>query len=278
MTYRTSKQNRLDAAVEGLQSVRGAHHPQANQGEVLASNSEECGAMPLNFFFDTLRFALSHEMSACVRTLGGFSQIIQTKYKEHLPPEVIKMLSLINESSLDMQALMSALLDFLHLARHTMHKERVNVNSVVQKILDTYLCSPPYKDQPIEIICHELPACVADIVLITQVFESLISNALKFVPPNAVPRLVIGAQPEGDRIAYFVKDSGVGFETRYKEKLFKPFVKLHSAKSYPGMGLGLAIAHWIVVNCHAGRIWSDTQLDNGSTFYFSMEALPCVDR
>jgi light-regulated signal transduction histidine kinase (bacteriophytochrome) len=105
--------------------------------------------------------------------------------------------------------------------------------------------------------------------LIKQVFQNLISNALKYSRPRAPAVIEIGQTSENGMPAIFVRDNGVGFDMKYADKLFGVFQRLHRSDDFEGVGVGLATVQRIIKK-HHGRVWADAQLDKGATFYFTL--------
>ncbi|MEQ8536914.1 MAG: ATP-binding protein [Coleofasciculus sp. D1-CHI-01] len=113
-----------------------------------------------------------------------------------------------------------------------------------------------------------LPTVIADQTQLTQLFQNLIGNAIKFrseTPPN----VHISAQNQGNEWTFVVRDNGIGMESEYLERIFTIFQRLHSRRDYPGTGIGLAICKKIVER-HGGRIWVNSELGIGTTFYFTI--------
>jgi light-regulated signal transduction histidine kinase (bacteriophytochrome) len=117
----------------------------------------------------------------------------------------------------------------------------------------------------------ELPPAECDPILIKQVFQNLIANALKFTRPRECAVIEIGHLQENGESIIFVRDNGVGFNMKYKDKLFGVFQRLHRAEDFEGTGIGLATVQRIIRK-HGGRVWPEAELDKGATFYFTLAA------
>jgi light-regulated signal transduction histidine kinase (bacteriophytochrome) len=114
-----------------------------------------------------------------------------------------------------------------------------------------------------------LPETEGDVSLLRQVWTNLLSNAVKFTLPRVDGLIEVGAISAEDENIYYVKDTGVGFDMQYADKLFGIFQRLHSASEFEGNGVGLAIVQRII-SCHGGRVWAEGRQGEGATFYFSL--------
>ena len=114
-----------------------------------------------------------------------------------------------------------------------------------------------------------LPSAFGDATLLRQVWVNLISNAYKYSKNNPSPEIEIGSINHPNRVVFYVKDNGVGFEMKYYDKLFGVFQRLHSESEFEGTGVGLAIVKKIV-DRHEGKVWAESTLNEGATFFFSL--------
>jgi light-regulated signal transduction histidine kinase (bacteriophytochrome) len=116
---------------------------------------------------------------------------------------------------------------------------------------------------------EKLPIAIGSDVLLRQVWTNLLVNAVKFSSPRTVPTIDVGSIVESEQTRYFVRDNGVGFDMAKADQLFMAFRRLHSEKEFSGVGVGLAIVNRIVSQ-HGGRVWAESELDKGATFYFTL--------
>jgi light-regulated signal transduction histidine kinase (bacteriophytochrome) len=128
---------------------------------------------------------------------------------------------------------------------------------------------PEQPDRRIDITIGELPVCQGDASLLRQVFINLLSNALKYTRQREETRIEISYQNTEGVNVYWIRDNGVGFDTRYADNLFGVFQRLHRAEDYEGTGVGLALVQRIV-HRHGGRVWAESAPDQGATFYFTL--------
>ncbi|MBW1834603.1 MAG: GHKL domain-containing protein, partial [Deltaproteobacteria bacterium] len=124
------------------------------------------------------------------------------------------------------------------------------------------------KDRKVDFIIHECPTALADSHLVKIVLTNLLSNALKFTRIRKNAKIETDSMTEDGHTVFFIKDNGTGFDMNYADKLFIPFQRLHRAEEYEGSGIGLAIVQRII-HRHGGRIWAESEIDVGTTFYFT---------
>ena len=142
----------------------------------------------------------------------------------------------------------------------------VNYETVLQRALSNLEVA--IQETQAQITHDPLPTTIGDEILLVQLFQNLISNAIKFKGADA-PRIHLTARDDGAQWLFSVKDNGIGFDLQYKDKIFVIFQRLHSREEYPGTGIGLAVCKKIVER-HGGNIWVDSAVGRGATFYFTI--------
>jgi len=233
--------------------------------EVLLQRTAQLEAA--NKELEAFAYSISHDLRAPLRSIDGFSRILQDEYAPHLEAEAQRYLNIVRDNAQQMGHLIDDLLSFSRLSRKPLDKQRVDVNQLVRQALDEVRRAQP--DRSVELISGDLPPCEADPALLKQVWVNLLSNAFKFTGKREQARIEIGGQPDQDQPVYFVRDNGAGFDMQYADKLFGVFQRLHRAEEYEGTGVGLAIVKR-VVDRHGGRVWAEAEVDRGATFYFTL--------
>jgi len=216
---------------------------------------------------EAFSYSVSHDLRAPLRHIEGFIEILMTTKIQSLDEESKRHLATISDSARQMGRLIDDLLAFSRTERAELRKTELELTDLLRSCvrdLDREL-----KGRQVEWIVAELPRVHADPALLRQVLTNLLSNALKYTRPRKVARIEVGSRNEGAEHIIFVRDNGVGFDPRYKHKLFAVFQRLHRAVDFEGTGVGLANVRRIISR-HGGRTWAEGQIDKGATFYFSL--------
>src|SRR5436190_20334768 len=161
------------------------------------------------------------------------------------------------------------LLAFSRMSRNEIIKTSINTGEMVKEIISEL--NPVNNGNQIEWIVRPLPKIHGDSNMIRQVWTNLISNAIKYSGNKEHPRIETGAFIDKEQTTFFIKDNGVGFDEKYKEKLFKVFQRLHRSSEFEGTGVGLAIVEKIISK-HGGKVWAEGAVAKGASFYFSLPA------
>ncbi|MBN8420294.1 MAG: PAS domain S-box protein [Verrucomicrobia bacterium] len=217
---------------------------------------------------ESFSYSVSHDLRAPLRAMDGFSRAVLEDYGKQLPPDGLRYLQVIRTSAQRMGHLIDDLLSFSRLSRAALSKRTVDVRRLVQDALEEL--QTMREGRQIDLRIGDLPPCEGDPTLLKQVWINLLSNALKYTQKRECAVVEIGCNPDRGRNVYHVRDNGTGFDMRYAHKLFGVFQRLHRAEDYDGTGVGLAIVQR-VINRHGGRVWAEASVDQGATFYFTLE-------
>lgn len=227
---------------------------------------------------EAFSYSISHDLRAPLRAINGYAQIIKEDYFQGLSPTAVNYFDLIRKNAIVMGQLVDDLLNFSRLGRMAFTKTKVNPVPIINNIIESI--QPELVTRKVEFLIDKLPCCRADAAFLKQIYVNLISNAVKFSKDKEKTLIKIGYQlssktskekrGSGKSVVYFVQDNGIGFDMRYYNKLFGVFQRLHTADVYEGTGVGLAIVSRIVTK-HGGKIWAESILGEGSTFYFTLE-------
>jgi len=210
---------------------------------------------------------VSHDLRAPLRAISGFSRILLDDYMSVLDAKGRYLLDSVIENTKRMGQLIDDLLSFSRVERSEIMHSDINMTALAKSVAYELLTAD-IRDK-ISIRVESLPDAQGDGSLLRQVWVNLLSNAVKFTLPKESGLIEVGAIFKEREIVYFVKDTGVGFDSRYAHKLFDIFQRLHSAAAFEGTGVGLAIVQRIIER-HGGRVWAEGSQGEGATFYFSL--------
>jgi PAS domain S-box-containing protein len=216
---------------------------------------------------EAFSYSVSHDLRAPLRHISGFVVMLIKNSSAQLDESGLRYLGIILESSVEMGNLIDALLNFSRLGRAELQKTRINSKNMVTRILKTF--SDELAGKNIEINISELPDIAGDESLINQVWVNLISNALKYSRNKDKAVIAIGGEIEHDMTVFHIRDNGAGFDMKYADKLFGVFQRLHKAREFEGIGIGLANVNRIVTR-HGGKCWAESEVGNGAVFFFSI--------
>ena len=224
---------------------------------------------------EAFSYSVSHDLRAPLRSVNGFAEVLREQYTSVLDEEGVRMLGRITNGAEKMSVLIDDLLSLSRLGRKTMQFSEVDMEALVRSVLSALNAHNELADYTIEI--GALPRIVCDAGLMRQVWENLISNAVKY-SRNSVKKVIsISAVSKQDRVEYAVQDTGVGFDMRYTGKLFNVFQRLHKERDFEGTGVGLAIVKRVVTK-HGGQVYAEAEVNKGATFFIALpnNILPTV--
>ncbi len=220
------------------------------------------------------RFAYicSHDLKAPIRNISNFAQLLKLSVSEFKEgDETLQYYWSVIEDNLGrMQDMVHSFLLYAELGAKGLHKSWVNASTLVEKA--TVTLATEIKESGAQIDAESLPKIFVDEALLTQVFQNLITNSIKFNNSKR-PIITIGAVQQKTDWLFSVKDNGIGIEKKFWSKVFDSFSKLHSKKEYPGTGIGLSFSRKIIEG-HGGDIWVDSSSAMGTRFCFNLPKPP----
>ena len=221
-----------------------------------------------NVELEQFAYVASHDLQEPLRVITGFLQLLQHRYGGKLGSEADEYIRFAVDGSNRMRSLIRDLLEYSRVGRREQPFEMVDCAAIVETVIGNL--QPVIAEQQGRVTCDSLPGIHGNATELTQLFQNLIGNALKFHGPQP-PEVHVSAERHGHEWTFHVRDNGIGIEERNFPRIFVIFQRLHSREEYPGTGIGLALCKKIVER-HGGRIWVESQLGQGSTFYFTMPA------
>lgn len=215
---------------------------------------------------ESLTYTVAHDLRGPLRTIEGFARALSEDCGDLLDADGRRYLQHVLDASHRMSGMLEGLLSLARISRAEFHPTTIELSTIARGILDRLRTTEP--DRAIDVVVADNITADADPTLLTAALEALLQNAWKFTRGRDPARIEVGVQHASPKV-YVVRDNGVGFDTRYAEKLFRPFQRLHSAQEFEGAGVGLAMAHR-VIRRHGGRIWAEAAPDRGASFYFTL--------
>jgi PAS domain S-box-containing protein len=230
----------------------------------------------LNQELGTFNYSVSHDLRAPLRRIRGFVEALEEDYADKLDAEALRLIQVIRASAEHMDTLIDALLRLARLSRDHLKPQPMNLSMLVHSIGAELQQSDPTRQ--VEFVVAEDIMANGDPALLRVLLENLLSNAWKFTGQQATGRIEFGSMPQGEKtVANFVSDNGAGFDMKYADKLFGPFQRFHNQDEFPGTGIGLASVQRIV-HRHGGRIWAQSTVGQGTTFYFTLNGVAGSDQ
>jgi PAS domain S-box-containing protein len=220
---------------------------------------------------DLERFAsiASHDLQEPLRAIGRCTQLIERRYGDQFDEGAAKLFAFIVDGVHRMEALIQDLLRYSRIGTRSVEYELVDLNDVLDDVLDDLTVALEQSGGVVEV--GELPVVRGNRSQLIQLFSNLVGNAVKY-RADEPPRVMVKAERSGAVWLLSVQDNGIGVDPAYHEQIFDIFRRLHARDEYGGTGVGLAIAKRIVEQ-HGGRIWIDSELGRGSTFFVTLPAL-----
>lgn len=246
-------------AIEDITERKQAQQQLAHHARELERSNAE---------LERFAYVASHDLQEPLRVVASYVQLLARRYRGRLDSDADEFIAFAVDASRRMQILINNLLAYSRLTTRGGEFLPTDGEALLSGVLDNLRAALQETGAVVE---HDpLPTIVADASQLAQVFQNLISNALKFHGEEP-PHLRISASPQGSDWLFSVQDNGIGFDPRYAETIFILFKRLHGPREYAGTGVGLAICKRVIER-HGGRIWVESEPGRGATFFFTLPA------
>ncbi len=216
---------------------------------------------------EAFSYSVSHDLRAPLRHIHGFAHILIKNHSPQLTPDAQQQLNQIQEGTEKMGRMIDDLLNLARLDRRSMIFEMASLSPLVESVLQDLKSETAERE--IEWRIGSLSAVKCDPGLLRQVFANLLSNAVKYTRPRVRAVIEVGESTIEGQTVFFVRDNGAGFDSKYADRLFGAFQRLHTDEEFEGTGIGLATVERIIRK-HGGRVWAEAETDKGATFHFSL--------
>ena len=219
-----------------------------------------------NTELEQFAYVASHDLREPLRMVSSFMELLRERSGEQLDEDAKEFIHFAIDGAERMQKLVDALLVYSRVDSTGKSFEPADCNAILAQVLDNLQLLVEESDAVIEL--DNLPLVMADDVQLMQLFQNLISNAMKF-QDDSQPKIIISVKEKGHLYEFSIMDHGIGIDPQNADLIFEMSQRLHSQDVYPGAGIGLATCKKIVER-HGGRIWVESELGEGSTFFFTL--------
>ncbi|MBI1884493.1 MAG: MASE1 domain-containing protein [Chlamydiae bacterium] len=233
--------------------------------QALLEKTKELGRS--NQDLEQFAYVASHDLQEPLRMVSGYVQLLAKRYKDKLGQDANEFIHFATDGAQRMHEMINDLLEYSRIGRSGKEKEIVDCEKLLEEIL---LNLKETLDPSKAGVSHDpLPQIQVEKLQMKQLLQNLIGNAIKY-RSDQPPQIHISAKPEDRAWLFSVKDNGIGIDPQYHDRIFVIFQRLHSQSEYQGTGIGLAICKKIVES-QGGKIWVESQVGQGSTFYFTIQ-------
>ncbi|MER6594931.1 ATP-binding protein [Micromonospora purpureochromogenes] len=247
---------------EARESIEWVNSQLQKQAEELTRSNRD---------LEQFAYVASHDLQEPLRKVASFCQLLQRRYAGQLDERADQYIAFAVDGAQRMQRLINDLLAFSRIGRLTTGFTEVDLDKVMGDVAGQTEAARQYADA--ELTWDEMPVIRGEEPLLTNLLANLVSNSIKFRRPDVTPKVHVSARLVDDEWEITCQDNGIGIEPEFADKIFVIFQRLHAKDAYPGTGIGLAIVKKIV-EYHGGRVWVDTDTDEGTAIRFTLPALP----
>jgi PAS domain S-box-containing protein len=260
-TWKTGEGTLFSGIIRDITQRKKAEEKLTQQAQELARSNAE---------LEQFAYVASHDLQEPLRMVANYTQLLSRRYKDKLDSNAQEFIAFAVDGATRMQRLINDLLEYSRVGTRGKPFVRVDCSSLLGQAIVNLRGA--IEESRAIVTNEELPTLTADSGQLVQLFQNLIGNAIKF-RGQTTPRIHISAEENQDHWLFAVRDNGIGIDSQYAERIFIIFQRLHGYSEYPGTGIGLSICKKIVER-HGGRIWMESQLGQGSTFYFTIPITP----
>jgi two-component system sensor histidine kinase/response regulator len=218
---------------------------------------------------DAFARTVSHDLRSPLGGIIGFTEILKTEFSKNLDNEALQHLEWIFKSAYKMNSLITDLLNYSRSGRANIESVSIDLTQMANETIDDLKIKTNLKNSKIEV--QKGLRIKADKALMHIVMDNLIGNAFKYSSKIESPEIFIGSKDIYGQTVYFIKDNGAGFDMADSDKLFNPFVRLHTDREFQGTGVGLSTVKRIIER-HGGDVWAESEPGKGATFYFTIQS------
>jgi len=253
-----------EEGVWSMSAIRDITDRKRAEEEIRRSNTQLAAA---NKELEAFCYSVSHDLRAPLRAIDGFSQALLEDCKSRLDAEGKDHLKRVRVASQCMAQLIDDLLNLSRVTRSEMRREPVDLSALAKLVAAELQRTQP--ERYVAFVIKDGIVVNGDAHLLRIALENLLGNAWKFTGKHQRASIEFGATEQEGKPVYFVRDNGVGFDMAYADKLFGAFQRLHTPAEFPGTGIGLATVQRII-HRHGGRVWAESVVEKGATFYFAL--------
>jgi len=262
--YLMSRSNMFDITLR-KQAENEVHQLNQELEKRVKERTEQLEAA--NKELEAFSYSVSHDLRAPLRSIDGFSQALIEDYQDKVDEQGKNYLQRIRLATQRMAQLIDDMLTLSRVSRNEMIVQQVNLSEIVKAVAAEL--HENQSDRQVEFLVQDNVHGQGDSRLLRIVFENLVGNAWKFTSKHSSARIEFGTMQQEEKLVYFIRDDGAGFDMNNAKKLFGAFQRLHSANEFPGTGIGLATVQRII-HRHGGNVWVESEVEKGATFYFTI--------
>ncbi|MCB0163505.1 MAG: PAS domain S-box protein [Anaerolineae bacterium] len=223
-----------------------------------------------NLELQQFAYVAAHDLQAPLRTINGFMQLLQHHYQGRFDERADDWINRAVNSTKQLEMVIYDILAYSRVDAQTRPFEPTSLNEIFDEL--TTMLTTTIREARARVTRDNLPTVIGDRPQLTQVLQNLIGNGLKY-HSDLPAHIHISAKKEDEHWLIAVRDNGIGIERQHHQRIFEIFRRLHSQQEYPGSGIGLAVCRRVAQR-HGGKIWVESELGRGSTFYFTLAEIP----